>query len=745
MRRNKWDAAKCAATALPFLFLAAYLAHAALPLPAFLLSERRYVALAKGAGAEALAAARGGAREAFALLPGRLLPLPPRGSPASAYEQAAALLPDRPSLEPAIADIEAGLPALRRARLVAGRLPAAGELLRLQGAASLAALPLALEVARDEASPLLLALSHRIAPNEERRAFELLFAPEARSRAAIEVEAGGTALWRGNGAELPADLVLRLSAPADRLAEGLRVRASEGGREESLRLDLGAESSEAPRVLVVSAKGADKRSFIERIYPAERATPEAAAAKDLHGYELVVVDGLPLGRLGGGLRESLLDVARRRTGSILFVADSPDFGKKGDDPELEALLPASLAPKSLKDLPDLAILILIDTSGSMFGDKLSLAKVTGLELLRNLKPSDRVGMLLFSDERRWVYDFVEAGGVSAAPVLEPLRAKGGTDLAAALSEGLDRASLQGLKDKHVVLVTDGVTKPADFQALADRARALGATISAMGVGDDADQALLQRLAYRGGGRYYPVASPDEVPALIFEDRKSAARPPFAQGRIGVLALNGERIATIGGMAQYSAAEPATVLFSNELGDPLFASREQGNRAVMLFASDLYGTYTSDFFARPEAAGAVKDRLDALFADRPLEASVAETGASVSVSVTSDFLASPRLLLTSAGEMALELPFHRAGPGSWSAEAVPPRAGRWTAAILDRGSSLASFPLPANTGLGGGDAEAAAAVSGWRPRGTRPFRSDALWLGLFFASSLACTIVLRLKR
>lgn len=745
MPRNKWDAAKCAAIALPFLFLAAYVLDAAVPLPAFLLPERRYVALARGAGAEALAAARGGAREAFALLPGRLYPLPRKGSPAAAYEKAASLLPDRPSLEPAIADIAAGLPAARRARLVAGRLPAERELSRLRDAAARASLPLSLEVAGAEGPPLLLALSHRIAPNEERRAFELLFAPGARRAEAIEVEAGGAVLWRGGGAELPADLVLRLFAPAERLAEGLSVSARIGGRLESLRLDLGAESSEAPRVLVVSAKGGDKTSFIERIYPALRADPEAAAAKDLHGYELVVVDGLPLGGLPGPLREGLLDVARRRTGSILFVADSPDFGKKGDDPELEALIPASLAPRSLKDLPDLAILILIDTSGSMFGDKLSLAKVTGLELLRNLKPSDRVGMLLFSDERRLVYDFVEAGGVSAAPLLEPLRAKGGTDLAAALSEGLDRLALEGLKDKHVVLVTDGVTKPADFQSLADRARALGATISAMGVGDDANRALLERLAYRGGGRYYPVASADEIPALLFEDRKSAARPPFAQGRIGILALNGERVATIGGMAQYAAAEPATVLFSNELGDPLFASREQGNRAVMLFASDLYGTYTSDFFARPEAAGAIKDRLDALFADRPLEASVVETGASVSVSVTSDFLAAPRLLLTAAGEAPLELAFVRSGPGSWSAEAVPPRAGRWNAAVLDRGSSLASFPLPANLGLGGADSEAAEVLRGWRARGERPFRSDALWLGLFFASSLACTIVLRLKR
>ena len=40
----------------------------------------------------------------------------------------------------------------------------------------------------------------------------------------------------------------------------------------------------------------------------------------------------------------------------------------------------------------MAVLILLDISGSMFGNKLSLAKVSGLEMFRNLKSDDRVGL-----------------------------------------------------------------------------------------------------------------------------------------------------------------------------------------------------------------------------------------------------------------------------------------------------------------------------------------------------------------
>lgn len=66
----------------------------------------------------------------------------------------------------------------------------------------------------------------------------------------------------------------------------------------------------------------------------------------------------------------LLEAVRMRTASVLMVSDSPDFCKKGDNPELEGLLSVSLVPRGLKGLPDLALLVLIDTSGSIFGVKL---------------------------------------------------------------------------------------------------------------------------------------------------------------------------------------------------------------------------------------------------------------------------------------------------------------------------------------------------------------------------------------
>jgi hypothetical protein len=751
--------ARMALILLPFLALGAYLADLPLALPAFILPARSYLALSSDTDREAFADARGRG-EAYVVLPGRLRSAPAAGDSAG-FEELRDMLPDFPVLESALKDIEGGAGLLKKGRLVVSRMPSAEEIGALRAASDRSGMPVSIQVLKTRTEAPLLAMQRRYAPKDPERRFELLLAPEARAATKIELRivpssagneanAGrgeGRLIFASSGSELPKDLALRFAlgaaSPGGAEVAELTFAFADGSRT-TRRLDLGGEETARPNVLVISQKAA-LASYVERSYTCARTSPAEASTLDLYSYELIVLDGLALRSIEGPLLSGLLGVAERRTGSLLFVADSPDFGTKGANPALEAILPAALLPRSLKDLPDIAVLILVDASGSMFGDKLSLAKVTGLELLRALKPGDLAGLGLFSDRRRWVYGFAAASGLEAAPALAPLTAGGGTDLYAALVDGLDRISHVPIKQKHAVVITDGVTKPADFRVLAERARALGVTISAMGVGEDADRPFLERLALGTGGRYYPVSSAEEIPSLIFEDRSSVARPAFAQGRIPILALNGDRVATIGGMAQYTATPAAEVILANDLGDPLLASRQAGNRAVLLFTSDIYGSYTQDLFASREAAGAFRDRLDALFAERPAQASVTETARGIAVLVRGDRLVAPRLLLSRAGNLPIEAAFRKVGAASWSAELSPHASGRWNATILDRGSSLASFPLAVNGGMAGERADAVASLADYHPSLFRVAKAPEAWLVLFFAASIACTIMLRARR
>lgn len=330
VRRIDW--VKTCLVLLPFLWLAAYLAEAAFPVPGFLLPERRYLALGRRQGTIPVDLPR----ESFAVLPDGLTRMP---SSRAGQASLQASLPDVPPLEPVIRDLSSGIRPFQRARIVLDAPPLASELEALQKAAD--GIPLTLEVAPLKTEAPIQSVGVRYAPSEKRVAFDLLLAPEARAFTWVEVRAKETLLFRAAGAELPQDLVLRLSVDRGEAATVTARFLDAAGKGPGKQILLGADAEEQPRVLIISDKGAGS-SFIEALYPSRRVTLPDAANLDLLAFELVVLDGIPIAKIHGKLLAGLLGLQARRTGSLLFVADSPEFGKKGDNPELEAILPVTL-------------------------------------------------------------------------------------------------------------------------------------------------------------------------------------------------------------------------------------------------------------------------------------------------------------------------------------------------------------------------------------------------------------------
>lgn len=753
MASNKWRLPE-SLFLLSLALLGAYLAGLPLPLPAFVVPERRYLLVPRDAGLEGLRSAAAGSKQAWAVLAESTQRLPDSAAPDSAWERVAAALPERPVLEPLEAALRSDkFPVFARVRIVAEFAPTAAECSRLENLSRTLGLPMELEVLPGGSEPGVESWSWRTGAIGEAFAFELLFTEEAANPAAnLEIRAervgqgaasSGAPLWRGSGADLPRDRVLRLSTNRENLsAVTVSMSWPQGARH--LRLAVPVESSTAPKVLVID-EGNRGNSFIDSLYPARHVTPRELGAIDPADWELVVDDGVPISGLQGDFATRLADDARKGRTSLLFAADSAAFGKRGDNPTLEEILPVTLLPPSLKDLPDMAILILLDYSGSMFGGKLSLAKVTSLEILHGLKPTDRVGLLLFSDKRRWIWSFVPNRSIEAAPILDPVEAEGGTEMGPALLEGIDRLASTGPGDKHIVVISDGVSRPADFPAIAAKAKERGITISTMGVGDDMDRPLLERLASDGGGTFRLVKSADEIPALIFEDRRDQARPRFSEGRIPVLDPAGARVAVIGGMAQYAPKAGASVLYANDVGDPLLAERDSGRRAVMLFASDLHGGFTRDFFAKPSVVATLRDRLDSLFTERPRDIAILETAREDRVVFSGGSLVAPSLEVSDAGKSPIDFPFVRRDGETWQASVVLPSPGLWRASLMDRGTSLASFGLPADSGLVGTDAASVAAAAGFSGAAFRLIPGNRVWLALFFLVALSSTLAMRRRR
>lgn len=147
--------------------------------------------------------------------------------------------------------------------------------------------------------------------------------------------------------------------------------------------------------------------------------------------------------------------------------------------------------------------VLLDTSGSMRGDKLAQAQEGVCELLGDLSEGDRVRVVAFASEVHslggwWTADDL----LTAECAIRATRANGGTDIAGVLDSGLSMAASE--RPQIVILVTDGLPTVGETRTAAilrgvrDQSDALR-RLFCFGVGYDVDTILLDTLAQENGG------------------------------------------------------------------------------------------------------------------------------------------------------------------------------------------------------------------------------------------------------
>ncbi len=551
----------------------------------------------------------------------------------------------------------------------------------------------------------------------------------------------------------PADRRMELpleSTNRDGSTRSLELTALGPGGQRSASLSLAVPGTDEPRILLAAPPTAG-RSVIEALYPVRRIGLDELGSAGIYGYQLVVLDGPKLAALGGSTAAALAEYVERGAGSVMVVVDSPDIGTPGDAPALERILPVDLSPRSLARLPDMALVVALDVSGSMYGDKLSVAKAIGLELVGNLKPSDLVGILLFDDNARWLYQLGPVGALakandSAARALSSVRAGGGTRMFPALEESLAALEASNQPERRLIVVSDGISAPADFDGIAARAFAARIPISAMAVGSEFDQALLTRISNGSGGRFYRVRDATEVPSLIIEDRTNVSRTVFAQERVNIVDIAGQPAGSLGGMARLGPKPDAVVLFSSEAGDPLLAMRRVGARSTLVYASDIHGRYGAGFLARPGTLAVIKAIIDGLMPEQPPAVTLTETSDGPSLSIRSDYLVSPRAAVADErGTIVSESVFAPVAPGRYWASLDVQHAGRYTALLEDRGRTVARVPFYANDTMGGMPARTALAAADYVTPFWALLPGRVPWLMAFFALSLCSSLLLRLRR
>lgn len=192
---------------------------------------------------------------------------------------------------------------------------------------------------------------------------------------------------------------------------------------------------------------------------------------------------------------------------------------------LHVLLSAPPQPKAAAVArPPVDIALVLDRSGSMDGNKLSMARQAVTHAIRLLKPADHLGVVCYDEQITTVLDRTPATPEAKALATQRLKsidARGSTDLHGGWLRGaeLARAESPGGALSKVLLLTDGlanhgVIEPAEMVATASRLRSEGTITSTFGIGADFDEELLSRIATEGGGHFYFIEKAKQIPDLF---------------------------------------------------------------------------------------------------------------------------------------------------------------------------------------------------------------------------------------
>jgi uncharacterized membrane protein/uncharacterized protein YegL len=418
------------------------------------------------------------------------------------------------------------------------------------------------------------------------------------------------------------DFAVAVRAPEDTLADNNQLSTIVKGSGKSKALMI-SDKPEHSRFLALALR---QEGVVLDVRPPAGAPLDLA---DIQNYDLVMIDNVPATDLSARQMDLLATFVRDFGGGLLMLGGDKSFGLGGYyQTSVEEILPVRCDFERERETPSLALVLVIDKSGSMNGEKIEMAKDAAKAAVDILSPQDFVGVVGFDGEAFWISELGAASDkYSAQQKISTMMPGGGTNIAPGLEVAYAALSASPAKLKHVILLTDGVSTPGPFYELTTQMAQDRITVSTVAVGADADQRLLEQIAVWGNGRYYYTDSPQTIPQIFTRETMTASKSalqelPF-QPKI---AKPGEFLAGLDfSQAPYllgyvmTKPKPLTELWlMTERGEPLLATWRYGLGQTGAFTSDArarwavewlkwdgFGRFWAQIVRRLKRAGSLK--------------------------------------------------------------------------------------------------------------------------------------------
>ncbi|MET0151589.1 MAG: VWA domain-containing protein [Candidatus Binatia bacterium] len=184
------------------------------------------------------------------------------------------------------------------------------------------------------------------------------------------------------------------------------------------------------------------------------------------------------------------------------------------------------------------LVVILDRSGSMAGDKIENARTAIRELVSRLGPADRFALVDYSNTASLAIGpaaAVDSARESWIATVATIVPEGGTNMSSGLDLGLDtidRMRASG-RTSRAILISDGLANQGDstpegLLRRAGRAARGEYVLTTVGVGADFNEYLMSALADAGTGNYYYLNRSDDL-GSVFAREFDAARETVASG------------------------------------------------------------------------------------------------------------------------------------------------------------------------------------------------------------------------
>ncbi len=379
-----------------------------------------------------------------------------------------------------------------------------------------------------------------------------------------------------------------------------------------------------PKILVITGKDAKASAFTNVLnaagcdYSVVSALNAPDTIQEMLGYKSMVlvdtyIDDLPRGFLGN------LESYIKDYGCGLICTGGEDSYALGGyrDTVLETVLPVDMDLRNVNEKPSMAMLMVIDHSGSMSGSagngsasNLDIAIKAATVAVDNLRDSDYVGVLTFDSEYTWQVELVQASDRQAIKdKIKHIAEGGGTTIKPALEEAYRAISGCEAAVKHVVLLTDGQGETTDYSDVIKNYTDGGVTLSTVAVGDGSDTKLLDHLARKCNGRYYYSDISTDIPKIFAQEVFLGGDSYLQNGDFNLVVRSSHEL-TANLFADgwpmikgYVSSSPKTasssIITSYEKDDPILTVWQYGLGRTVAWNSDVSGEWSGTFSGKED--------------------------------------------------------------------------------------------------------------------------------------------------